>query len=142
MLKNVSTASVCKHPKDKPGKQIYSNIFFFLTDFFDLCLKEKFQDSFETLLATQSVILYLDACIKQSGQHFQVKMDNTIALRMMNLRECTYIFFSNKKNNNNSNILATKDSSHCNLTTSKLCNESADIPKNKHYSYRNITQAA
>ena len=35
-----------------------------------------------------------------------------------------------KNNNNNSNILATKDSSHCNLTTSKLCNESADIPKN------------
>ena len=119
MLKNASIANVCRRPKDKPSKQIYSNIFF-LTDFFDLCLTEKFQDSFETLLATQSVISYLVACIKRSGQDFQVKMDNTMALRMM----------KKKKNNNNSNILATKDSSHCNLTTSKLCNESADIPKN------------
>ena len=141
MLKNASITNVYKHPKDKSSKQIFSNIFFW-TDFFDLCLTENFQDSFETLLATQSVILYLVACIKQSGQHFQVKMDNTMALRMMNLRECTYFFFLIKKNNNNSNILATKDCSHCNLTTSKLCNESADIPKNKHYSYRNITQAA
>ena len=50
--------------------------------------------------------------------------------------------FIAKKSNKNNNILATKDSNHCNLTTSKLCNESANLPKNKHYSYRNITQAA
>ena len=94
-------------------------------------------------MAAQSVILYLVARIKQSGQHFQVKVDNTMALRMINLRWCTCIcFFSNNNNNNDNNLLASKDSNHCNLTTSKLHNESANLTKNKHCSYRNITQAA
>ena len=52
-----------------------------------------------------------------------------------------YHGFEDDESNNN-NILATKDSNHCNLTTSKLCNESANLPKNKQYSNRNITQAA
>ena len=54
-----------------------------------------------------------------------------------------FFFFSNNNNNNNNNkLLATKDSNQCNLTTSKLHNESANLTKNKHCSYRNITQAA
>ena len=64
-----------------------------------------------------------------------------MALRTMNLKQCTCIK-NNNNNNNDNNILATKERNHCNLTTSKLCNESANLPKNKHYSYRNITQAA
>ncbi|KAK2560654.1 hypothetical protein P5673_016410 [Acropora cervicornis] len=63
-----------------------------------ICVLQKiFIDSFGTLLATQSAVLYLVAHIKQSGQHFQVKMDNTMALRMMNLGQCTCIFFLIKK---------------------------------------------
>ena len=49
-----------------------------------------------------------------------------------------FFFFSCIYNNNN--LLATKDSNHCNLTTSKLHNESANLTKNKHCSDRNITQ--
>ena len=91
MLKNGSITNVCRHPEDKPSKQIYC--IFFLTDFFDLCLKDNFLDFFGTLLAAQSVVLYLVARIKQSGQHFQVKVDNTMASRMINLRWCTCISF-------------------------------------------------